>query len=145
MNQKNYGFGDAGAYHLQVVSWKNDRRIGGNKTQKSTPQGKSPIENRLAEILKLINPNFKMNKYIGKYEVDFLYEKEKIVIEANGRAFHNPEKDAIKESYLQKRGYLVVPVIGSDIMNRSCEVYEYIKWMFRQLGFNTIREEKMGS
>jgi very-short-patch-repair endonuclease len=135
MKQKIYGIGDAGAYHLQVVSWKNDRKIRGNKN--ANLQGKSPIEARLAEILRLINPNFKMNKYIGRYEVDFLYEKEKIVIEANGKAFHNPKKDAIKDNYLKKEGYLVIPVTGSDIMNRSGEVFRRIKRTFRLLGFQT--------
>ncbi|UCE38960.1 MAG: DUF559 domain-containing protein, partial [Thermoplasmata archaeon] len=97
MNQKNYGLGDAGAYHLQVVAWKNKD----NSNIKPTEYiGRSPIEVRLAVILKLINPNFKMNRYIGKYEVDFLFEKEKLVIEANGKEYHNPEKDAIKENYL---------------------------------------------
>ena len=126
MNQKNYGFGDAGAYHLQVVSWEEDEKtdeFGSYEYDEGEHCGKSPIEARLAEILMLINPDFEQNQYIGPYEVDFLYEKEKLVIEANGKAFHNFEKDAKKENYLLAQGYLVVPVTGSDIMNNSWKVY----------------------
>ena len=140
--EKNYGFGDCSAYSLQVVAWKDEKvqenvSDRGFASEECEHMGKSPIETRLAEILSLINPNFKMNQYIGKYEVDFLYEEEKIVIEANGKYFHNPEKDAIKENCLLKYGYLVVPITGSDIMNRSWEVYDYLLWMFTQLGFIT--------
>jgi very-short-patch-repair endonuclease len=140
---KLYGYGDCSAYSLQVVEWNEEEnpdenlKQEGSEPEETWPCGKSPIEARLAEILKLINPNFKMNQYIGIYEVDFLYEKEKIVIEANGKAFHNPEKDSIKENYLLKYGYLVIPVSGTDIMNRSYEVYKRLKWIFTQLGFRT--------
>jgi very-short-patch-repair endonuclease len=140
-NQKIYGIGDAGAYHLQVVSWEGDEDNGEVVTYEhdfEKQAGKSPIEARLAEILNLINPYFEMNQYVGVYEVDFLYEELKLVIEANGKAFHNPEKDARKESYLLKEGYLTVPITGTDIMNNSWDVYCYLKFMFEQLGFETI-------
>lgn len=135
------GIGDCSAYHLQVVSWEGDEReeeVVDYEHDFEKQAGKSPIEARLAEILNLINPNFEMNQFIGIYEVDFLFEELKLVIEANGKAFHNPEKDSIKESYLLKEGYLTVPITGSDIMNRSWEVYRDLKFMFEQLGFETI-------
>lgn len=139
-HKKIYGFGDAGAYHLQIVAWKKERKAGKGKPEKSEKpglQGKSYIEHRLAEILSLINPHFKMNRYIGPYEVDFLYEREGLVVEANGKAFHNPRKDAIKENYLKNHGFLVVSVTGSEIVHDSWRVYERIKNIFRQLGFRT--------
>jgi very-short-patch-repair endonuclease len=139
-NQKIYGLGDAGAYHLQVVSWKREQKVGkkGLKNPgKPATRGRSYIEHKLAEILDLINPHFKMNRHIGPYEVDFLFDREKLVIEANGKAFHDPRKDAVKENYLLSRGYLVVYVTGSEIVNDSWGVYKRIRKMFRQLGFRT--------
>lgn len=124
---------DNGAYHRQLKAWNLEQfENHGAYYQKSKRNhqnfyGRSPIEEKLAEILKLVSPNFKRNQYIDKYEVDFLLEDKKLVIEANGKFYHNPQKDSRKANYLYKLGYRVIQVRGTDIVNHPWEVFKNIK------------------
>ena len=102
-------YGSAGKPARKFVSWKH-------------MEGRSPIEHVLAQILKGMGLSFKQNQYVGSYEVDFLIEDMKLVIEANGKHYHTPQKDSNKANALYKLGYRVIQVWGTDIMNRPMKV-----------------------
>ncbi len=106
------------------------RRNGSGKSRRSVSwkipkngmEGRSPIEHVLAQILKGMGIRYKQNQYIGDMEVDFLLEEEKLVIEANGKWYHSPQKDSKKANALYNMGYRVIQVWGTDIMNRPEKV-----------------------
>lgn len=85
-------------------------------------EGRSPIEHVLAQILKGMGIKYKQNQYIGNMEVDFLLEDQKLVIEANGKWYHNQQKDSKKANDLFKMGYRVIQFWGTDIMNRPDKI-----------------------
>ena len=121
MNQKNYG--SAGKPAWKFVSW--------NKME-----GRSPIEHVLAQILKGMGIKYKQNQYVGNYEVDFLIDDLKLVIEANGKHYHTLQKDSNKANELYKLGYRVIQVWGTDIMNRAMKVRRRIMNKARMKGID---------
>ncbi len=131
-------FSDPGLFHRLVVA-SNDLQLYGYKprrTRKMYFRGHSPIEDRLAQLLDEMGQTYKMNQYIGKYEVDFLLEDLMLVIEANGKYYHNQQKDSIKSNYLHDMGYHVIQVWGTDIMNRPDKVCRKIKLKIKKIRAN---------
>lgn len=51
---------------------------------------------------------------VGKYFVDFAIVHKKIAIECDGAAYHNAEKDALRDADLRGMGWLVVRIPGRD-------------------------------
>jgi very-short-patch-repair endonuclease len=131
-------YGNPNLFHQQVVA-PGDLQMYGYRPRKSRKmhyRGRSPIEDRLADILDEIGLEYKMNLYLGKYEVDFLLEDLKLVIEANGKSFHNEKKDSIKANYLFSLGYRVIQIRGSDIINQPNKVIMKIKLKIKSIGRN---------
>jgi very-short-patch-repair endonuclease len=60
--------------------------------------------------------------WIGPYRVDFLYEEERLIVEADGYRFHRPKKrfveDRRRTAYLIGRGYEVFPLTWWDLTER---------------------------
>jgi very-short-patch-repair endonuclease len=67
-------------------------------------------------MLRLIDdaglPRPSVNRRLGRYTVDFLWEQEKVVVETDGWAAHGHrqafERDRARDADLQARGYIVV-------------------------------------
>jgi very-short-patch-repair endonuclease len=62
---------------------------------------------------------------IGYYRVDFAFPAEKLVVEADGKAYHRGwrvRKDKKRQEWLQKNGWRVLRFTGSTIYNdaRGC-------------------------
>jgi very-short-patch-repair endonuclease len=112
---------------VKKVSW---------KIPKKDLEGRSPIEHVLAQILKGLGIRYKQNQYIGGMEVDFLLEEEKLVIEANGKCYHNQQKDSKKANKLYELGYRVIQVWGTDIINRPEKVKRRIRNKARMRGID---------
>lgn len=138
--RKVYKLANNGTYHRQIMAWKLGQEdiVGGLRRRSKRNQQKwnikSPIEERLALILKQFGISFERNQYIGKYEVDFLLEDKKLVIEANGKHYHTQQKDSRKANYLYNRGYRVIQIRGTDIMNHPREVLRAIIWRAKLRG-----------
>ena len=130
--------GNPNLFHQQVVA-PGDLQMYGYKPRRARKiyyRGRSPIEDRLADLLDEIGLDYKMNQYLGKYEVDFLLEGLKLVIEANGKYFHTQEKDSRKSNYLYDMGYRVIQIRGTDIMNRPNKVIRKIKLKIKSISLN---------
>jgi len=73
------------------------------------------IEQKIADVLNDLNIMFIHNKRIGRYFVDFLVF-DNIVIECDGEYWHqDKDKDAERDKYLERRGYTVFRLTGSEI------------------------------
>lgn len=61
------------------------------------------------------------NVNVGRYEVDFLWRAERVVVEVDGYAFHSTrssfERDRLRDAELQARGFAVVRVTWRQIVD----------------------------
>lgn len=71
------------------------------------------------------------NRLIGRYEVDVLWERERIVVELDGRRFHSDafalESDSEKSRYLRSLGYRVLRFTWLDVTERPEWVADRIR------------------
>jgi very-short-patch-repair endonuclease len=73
---------------------------------------RSPAEERLLVLVRRAGlPEPEVNARLGRWEVDFLWRKERVVVEVDGYASHSSpqafERDRRKTAELQDAGYLV--------------------------------------
>lgn len=76
-----------------------NRKLAGNRNKMSFP------EKVVFDYLKSKNIQFEHNKYISPYWVDFLIGN--VIIEVDGKRWHNPERDRIRDKNLFNCGYKV--------------------------------------
>ncbi|MDO9336184.1 MAG: endonuclease domain-containing protein [Caulobacter sp.] len=74
------------------------------------------LRNRRLEHLK-----FRRQVPIGRYVVDFLCPRHRLIVEADG-PFHDPEQDAIRDAWLLSQGFRVLRFPNSTVSNRPNEV-----------------------
>src|SRR5690349_12325411 len=79
----------------------------------------SPIEEEFWAAAKPLIPELEREVWIGKYRVDFLIRKKKVIIELYGYLWHNSRqkitRDKARERELIRMGYKVYPFTGTDI------------------------------
>ena len=101
-----------------------------NLKSKELRQNLTDAENILWTVLRrnqINNWHFKRQKPIGKYIVDFVCLKEKIVIELDGSQHINQAVyDEERTKYLENLGYKVIRVWNNDVINNLEGVVEYI-------------------
>jgi very-short-patch-repair endonuclease len=83
---------------------------------------RSEAERRLLELLSADGlPRPETNVRIGRYEVDFLWRAERLVVEVDGFAFHGTrtafERDRIRDGDLQAAGYAVLRITWRQIVD----------------------------
>jgi very-short-patch-repair endonuclease len=74
----------------------------------------TPIEDWLWQDIRGMGLPFFMQYPVGRRFVDFGDPVQQIAIEADGAAWHTPEKDAKKDADLAAEGWLVFRVKGRD-------------------------------
>lgn len=79
------------------------------------PSHMTPIELRLWEEIRIHGLPFYPQYPVGRRFVDFGDPVYKMAIEADGAAFHSPEKDAEKNADLRAAGWSVIRLTGSRI------------------------------
>ncbi len=93
---------------------------------------RSPLEGRyLLEWTARDRRVPEVNVPLGVWEVDFLWRTEKLIVEVDGRAYHDHEiarhRDARKDSWLHSQGYSVLRFGHADVhehAQRTCEVVQ---------------------
>ncbi len=84
----------------------------------------TPIEHILKEALEKENISFTPQVKLGRFYVDFLvgYNNQKVIVECDGREYHNPHRDKERDKELSKEGYKILHFTGSEIYNNidSC-------------------------
>lgn len=65
----------------------------------------------------------RLQQRIGPYCADFLIEAHlrnevagHVVVECDGKDFHDAEKDAVRDRYMEERGYVVLRFTGAEII-----------------------------
>jgi very-short-patch-repair endonuclease len=79
----------------------------------TTEPTRSELERRLAGLIRRAGlPRPRFNARLGPYEVDVLWERERVAVETDGWAAHGHraafERDRAKDVHLQARGYTVL-------------------------------------
>ena len=81
--------------------------------------------------------HFKRQKPIGKYIVDFVCLKKKLIVEIDGSQHYTAEglqKDSERTEYLEKMGYKVIRIPDNEILNNIEGSIEYIMDSLALLG-----------
>jgi len=76
----------------------------------------TPIERRLAKLMRDSGISFKAQAPVGRYFADFLIG-EKLVVECDGEAWHDPESDHKRDSDLAALGFRTLRITGRAIHN----------------------------
>lgn len=84
----------------------------------------TPIEKIMNDALVNDNITFEPQVRIGRFLVDFLVEigNKKIIVECDGKDFHNPFRDLERDKELKLQGFQIIHFTGSEIYNNieSC-------------------------
>ena len=82
---------------------------------------------------KLGGLKFRRQAPLGPYVLDFLCLRHRLVIEADG-PFHDPERDAIRDAWLEAKGFRGLRFSNSDIHNTPDLVANRILAAIEELG-----------
>jgi len=86
----------------------------------------TPIERALWNDIRCMGLPFYMQYPVGRRFVDFGDPVYQIAIEADGKEFHTPEKDAAKDRDLEREGWRVFRVTGHDCMYARAPLAEIL-------------------
>jgi DNA helicase II / ATP-dependent DNA helicase PcrA len=89
----------------------------------------TPIEEQLLAALEVHKLAYEPQVRFGRYTVDFLVglEKNKVIVECDGRAFHNASKDSERDKVLALQGFPICRFSGSDIYGNVDKCVETIQ------------------
>ena len=76
---------------------------------------------------------FRRQTPMGPYILDFLCLRHRLVVEADG-PFHDPERDAIRDAWLQAKGFRVLRFSNQEIHGSPELVADRILAAIEQLG-----------
>ena len=86
----------------------------------------TPIEKNVWSDIRRIGLPFYPQYPIGKYFVDFADPVKKIVIECDGREWHqNIEKDLKRQGEIERMGWVVIRILGRETYKDFSELYNY--------------------
>lgn len=79
----------------------------------------TPIEQIMNDALIENDITFHPQVKVGRFQVDFIVEigNAKIIVECDGRDYHNPNHDAERDKELKLQGYRILHFTGSEIFN----------------------------
>lgn len=95
------------------------------------------IEVIVEKLLQSLGIEFEAQKPIGWYVVDFYIPSKNLVVECDGDYWHSIPKvkvrDGQKDTYLTRRGYKMLRILGKDIHNGKFDelyqILEVIPWV----------------
>jgi very-short-patch-repair endonuclease len=96
------------------------RQISNARRMRKAPASTERDLWRLLRGSKVGGLKFRRQAVIGPYIVDFACMRHRLVIEADG-PFHNPEKDAERDAWLEGQGFRVIRMPNAEI-NRNFNV-----------------------
>ncbi len=82
---------------------------------------------------KLGGLKFRRQAPMGPYDLDFLCLRHRLVVEADG-PFHDPERDAVRDAWLNAKGFKVLRFTNSEIHNSPEFVADRILAAIEELG-----------
>jgi DNA helicase-2/ATP-dependent DNA helicase PcrA len=85
------------------------------RTQRDKNPPMTPIETRLMDAMRSSGLTPIPQFGIGPYRVDFAFPPNRLVVEADGRAWHDATRDASRDAHLERLGWKVLRFSGSEI------------------------------
>jgi len=82
----------------------------------------TPIEERLLAALRDRSLQPEVQYGIGRYRVDFAFPPHRLVVEADGRAWHDAVRDADRDAHLAALGWMTLRFTGSEIYRDAAGV-----------------------
>jgi len=88
----------------------------------------TPIEQTMQDALENASMEYEPQVRIGNYYVDFLVsvDSRKVIVECDGRSYHNTERDAERDKVLLLEGYPILHFSGSEIYSDCKKCVEAI-------------------
>jgi very-short-patch-repair endonuclease len=86
-------------------------------------------ERKLWEVLRKLKLNVRRQAPIGRYVVDFVHLRSKLIIEVDGARHDLPDAqfhDAERDAWLNSQGYRVLRIRDADAFGRPHDVAEQI-------------------
>jgi very-short-patch-repair endonuclease len=116
---------------------RNPTRRGAARLRRALADDESPARTRSVAERKLLRllrasslPSPVTNARVGRYEVDFLWQKERLIVEVDGFAWHSSrrafERDRERDADLQLAGYRVLRVTWRQLTREPDAVVERI-------------------
>ena len=75
----------------------------------------TPIEEQLLVAMKSAGLTPQVQYGIERFRVDFAFVPERLIVEADGRAWHDAERDAARDAHLETLGWKTIRFSGSEI------------------------------
>jgi very-short-patch-repair endonuclease len=99
----------------------------------------SPIEEILYDALfKAGLTEMRLQFPVGPYRADLALPSVKVAIEADGAAYHNAKKDAVRDTYFKRQGWAVIRFTGSQIVRNSDDCAEQVIALYEKRLANFI-------
>ncbi len=89
----------------------------------------TPIEERMLKALEAHKLSYQRQVRLGKFMIDFLVEvgNKKVIVECDGKTYHNPEKDRERDKFLAREGYPILHFTGTEIYQDVDKCIEIIQ------------------
>lgn len=89
----------------------------------------TPIEEKMLAAFTANELSYQPQARIGRFTVDFLvtHENKRVIVECDGKAYHDPLKDRERDKVLFSEGYPVCHFSGADILADVDQCVEVIK------------------
>jgi very-short-patch-repair endonuclease len=88
---------------------------------RSLTMTRSESEERFLELVRKADlPRPQVNARIGRFEVDFCWHRERVIVEIDGYSFHSSqaalERDHRRDAELQQMGFLVIRILARELI-----------------------------
>jgi very-short-patch-repair endonuclease len=91
---------------------------------RSLTMTRSECEERFLELVRKAGlPSPEVNARVGRFEVDFCWRRQRVIVEIDGYPFHSSqaalERDHRRDAVLQQMGFLVIRILGRELLMAS--------------------------
>ena len=113
-----------------------------NRARSNDDTKYTPIELILRKALESNRFSYQSQVKLGRHYVDFIVEKDnrKLIVECDGREYHNPFRDKERDKELDKYGIPILRFSGSEIFLNSSDCIEKINNFFLRAPENALKQ-----
>jgi very-short-patch-repair endonuclease len=88
---------------------------------RSLTMTRSESEERFLELLRKADlPRPEVNARVGRFEVDFCWRRERVIVEIDGYSFHSSRaalaRDHRRDAELQQMGFVVIRILARELI-----------------------------
>jgi very-short-patch-repair endonuclease len=90
----------------------------------------------------LASVKFRRRVLVGRYVVDFICLRQKLIVEADGGQHSENEADATRDGWLEREGYTVVRYSNIEILKNPRGVLEDLALRLRTPSLGSLRSPR---